>query len=161
MSGTEQQITIKRKRTKKQQAQQVEHIEHIEQAQQVEHIEHIEQAQQVEAQVAEPIVVAHIEAPHVEAPHIEAPHVEAPHVEAPHVEAPHVEAQIDSETDVKTPKKRGRKPKGGKIITTTFLPDTCKTHEPNIIVHLKCGETDLTQNTFIAPNVTSASNSEG
>ena len=125
MSGTEQQITIKRKRTKKQQAQQVE-------AQQVEHIEHVE-AQQVEAQ--------QIQAPVV----IEAPQIQAPVV----IEA----QQVDSETDVKTPKKRGRKPKGGKIITTTFLPDTCKTHEPNIIVHLKCGETDLTQNTFISPNV--------
>lgn len=52
-------------------------------------------------------------------------------------------------TDVKLPKKRGRKPKGGKIIQNNFTLETSKIHEPNIIMHLKCGETDLAQNTFI------------
>ena len=64
---------------------------------------------------------------------------------------PVVEAQ-------KLPKKRGRKPKGGKIIQNNFIMETNKSHEPNIIMHLKCGESDLVQNTFISsivyePNV--------
>ena len=59
---------------------------------------------------------------------------------------------------VKLPKKRGRKPKGGKIIQTNFSQEINKTPEPNIIMHLKCGEADLAQNTFISaltyePNV--------
>jgi hypothetical protein len=49
----------------------------------------------------------------------------------------------------KMPKKRGRKPKGGKIVPNHFLLETNKGHEPNIIMHLKCGESDLVQNTFI------------
>jgi hypothetical protein len=58
----------------------------------------------------------------------------------------------------KMPKKRGRKPKGGKIVPNNFLLETNKGHEPNIIMHLKCGETDLVQNTFVSsvnyePNV--------
>ena len=58
----------------------------------------------------------------------------------------------------KLPKKRGRKPKGGKIIQSNFTLETNKSHEPNIIMHLKCGEADLVQNTFISsiiyePNV--------
>jgi hypothetical protein len=55
----------------------------------------------------------------------------------------------------KMPKKRGRKPKGGKIVPNNFLLETNKGHEPNIIMHLKCGESDLTQNSFISyePNM--------
>jgi len=58
----------------------------------------------------------------------------------------------------KMPKKRGRKPKGGKIVPNNFLLETNKGHEPNIIMHLKCGESDLVQNSFISsvnyePNV--------
>ena len=49
----------------------------------------------------------------------------------------------------KVPKKRGRKPKGGKIVPNTLLLETNKGHEPNIIMHLKCGEADLVQNNFI------------
>jgi len=48
----------------------------------------------------------------------------------------------------KIPKKRGRKPKGGKIVPNNFLLENNKSHEPNIIMHLKCGESDLVQNTF-------------
>jgi hypothetical protein len=51
---------------------------------------------------------------------------------------------------VKVPKKRGRKPKGGKIIQNNFSQEVNKSHEPNIIMHLKCGEADLVQNSFIA-----------
>jgi hypothetical protein len=52
----------------------------------------------------------------------------------------------------KLPKKRGRKPKGGKIVPNNFLLENNKGHEPNIIMHLKCGESDLVQNTFITSN---------
>ena len=50
----------------------------------------------------------------------------------------------------KIPKKRGRKPKGGKIIQTNTLNPTNNVHEPNIILHLKCGEQDLYKNKFIS-----------
>ncbi len=65
-----------------------------------------------------------------------------------------------SNADSKVPKKRGRKPKGGKIIQNNFSLETTKSHEPNIIMHLKCGENDLIQNSFISsiiyePNVPS------
>ena len=100
-----------------------------------------------------------VEAEHVEAEHVEAEHVEAEHVqvEAEHVEAEHAEAE-PAEAQSKIPKKRGRKPKGGKIIQNNFSLETNKSHEPNIIMHLKCGESDLVQNTFISavvyePNV--------
>ena len=48
----------------------------------------------------------------------------------------------------KTPKKRGRKPKGGKIIITSTLPECAALPEPNIILHLKCGAEDLTEPSF-------------
>ena len=47
------------------------------------------------------------------------------------------------ETDIKIPKKRGRKPKGGKIIDNLTLEETNVIHEPNIILHLKCKFSDL------------------
>ena len=50
----------------------------------------------------------------------------------------------------KVHKKRGRKPKGGKIIinNNTQIADTA--HEYNIILHLKCGEHDLVHNNFLS-----------
>lgn len=41
-------------------------------------------------------------------------------------------------------KKRGRKPKGGKIITELQKPDAPALSKPNIILHLKCNLTDIT-----------------
>ena len=66
------------------------------------------------------------------------------------VEANEVIEAPAATSDVKIPKKRGRKPKGGKIVPNIFSLDTVKNHEPNIIMHLKCGEADLTKNTFIS-----------
>jgi hypothetical protein len=65
-----------------------------------------------------------------------------------------------AEKEQKLPKKRGRKPKGGKIIQNNILNIVNTIHEPNIILHLKCGEQDLNQNKFISsieyePNVQS------
>ena len=50
----------------------------------------------------------------------------------------------------KVHKKRGRKPKGGKIIinNNTQIADTA--HEYNIILHIKCGEHDLVHNNFLS-----------
>jgi hypothetical protein len=47
--------------------------------------------------------------------------------------------------DVKTTKKRGRKPKGGKIIQNFVANETQKIDKPNIILHLKCSLKDLHQ----------------
>lgn len=41
------------------------------------------------------------------------------------------------------PKKRGRKPKGGKIIQQTVVTNHNKDTEPNIILHLKCSLKDI------------------
>jgi len=74
------------------------------------------------------------------------------------VSQPDEDNKVVDETIVKQPKKRGRKPKGGKIIQNNVSSDQCKNHEPNVIMHLKCGESDLLQNEFIStivyePNV--------
>ena len=46
-------------------------------------------------------------------------------------------------TDTNVHKKRGRKPKGGKILTDVAEPLALKDIEPNIILHLKCNMSDL------------------
>ena len=48
--------------------------------------------------------------------------------------------------DIKVPKKRGRKPKGGKIITCIKNNIITENEKPNIILHLKCTIKDLTNN---------------
>lgn len=48
-----------------------------------------------------------------------------------------------SNEEPKIPKKRGRKPKGGKIITTVNTNNFVHIPEPNIILHLKCKKEDL------------------
>ena len=47
-------------------------------------------------------------------------------------------------------KKRGRKPKGGKIIQQTINLNNNKEQKPNIILHLKCSLKDLQTNTFLS-----------
>ena len=42
------------------------------------------------------------------------------------------------------PKKRGRKPKGGKIVENTVMLNNLVEQEPNIILHLKCSLNDIT-----------------
>jgi hypothetical protein len=62
-----------------------------------------------------------------------------------------VDADVDVDTDkkdgedVKTTKKRGRKPKGGKIIQNFVANEAQKIDKPNIILHLKCSLKDLQQ----------------
>jgi len=48
--------------------------------------------------------------------------------------------------DKPLPKKRGRKPKGGKIIQQTISINKDKDFRPNVILHLKCSLKDLQQN---------------
>jgi hypothetical protein len=45
-------------------------------------------------------------------------------------------------------KKRGRKPKGGKIIQNILPVSNIKENKPNIILHLKCSNKDLLNNLF-------------
>ena len=66
----------------------------------------------------------------------------------------------ETEESPKMPKKRGRKPKGGKIVPNNFILENNKGHEPNIIMHLKCGNSDLNQNTFNSTSTAYDSNVE-
>jgi hypothetical protein len=50
---------------------------------------------------------------------------------------------ISNPNSTSTVKKRGRKPKGGKIIQPIITNDTHKEEKPNVILHLKCCLKDL------------------
>ena len=52
-------------------------------------------------------------------------------------------------------KKRGRKPKGGKIIQQVVPLNNNKETKPNVILHLKCSLKDLQSNTSLATNIES------
>ena len=52
-------------------------------------------------------------------------------------------------------KKRGRKPKGGKIIQQVVSLNNNKEAKPNIILHLKCSLKDLYSNTMLGDNIES------
>lgn len=55
-----------------------------------------------------------------------------------------------SPTEPKIPKKRGRKPKGGKIIQIVDSNKGVSVPPPNIILHLKCSLSDLETNKMIS-----------
>ena len=57
-----------------------------------------------------------------------------------------------------THKKRGRKPKGGKIIYQTIEMNDNVESKPNIILHLKCSLKDLTTNTNASMNTSMNTN---
>ena len=63
----------------------------------------------------------------------------------------------DAPTDEQKPgaKKRGRKPKGGKIIQNAIQLTNNKESKPNIILHLKCSLKDLQSNTLLSSNIES------
>jgi hypothetical protein len=69
---------------------------------------------------------------------------------------PHLENLIDElVTDVKhVMKKRGRKPKGGKIIQQVIPTESQTNDKPNVILHLKCSMKDL-QNSANSNNIES------
>jgi hypothetical protein len=50
------------------------------------------------------------------------------------------------------PKKRGRKPKGGKIVVSNLPTETTAFPEPSVILHLRCGKADLDENAFAIAN---------
>ena len=54
----------------------------------------------------------------------------------------------ESLSAVKIPKKRGRKPKGGKIVKQPVKNDIDENNKPNIILHLKCSISDVEENVF-------------
>ena len=56
--------------------------------------------------------------------------------------------EVDYEPEQKIPKKRGRKPKGGKIIKQNIKPDDLPQEKPNIILHLKCCLSDIKDKIF-------------
>ena len=47
------------------------------------------------------------------------------------------------EKPIKKPKKRGRKPKGGKIVEKNVILTNKKDSVENIILHLKCSSKDI------------------
>ena len=65
-----------------------------------------------------------------------------------------IDLSIKNNSDVKPgAKKRGRKPKGGKIIQQIVPLINNKESKPNIILHLKCSLKDLHTNTIMGPNI--------
>ena len=58
----------------------------------------------------------------------------------------------DNKVEPIIPKKRGRKPKGGKIITVTESNDSKESLATNVIVHLKCKKNDIHTESLIAGN---------
>jgi len=52
------------------------------------------------------------------------------------------------QNEIILPKKRGRKPKGGKIIQQVILNDSNREIKPNVILHLKCSVKDLYTNSL-------------
>ena len=69
-------------------------------------------------------------------------------------ELKHAEIENEKEEEV-TIKKRGRKPKGGKIIQQPLQLNNNKENRPNIILHLKCCLADLNLNTSLNQNIES------
>jgi hypothetical protein len=62
--------------------------------------------------------------------------------------------QNDTNDEVKPgAKKRGRKPKGGKIIQNIVPLTNNKETKPNVILHLKCSLKDLQNNTVLSSNI--------
>ena len=57
------------------------------------------------------------------------------------------------EEDKPVAKKRGRKPKGGKIIHQITPLNNIKDDKPNVILHLKCSIKDLQTNTLLNSNL--------
>ena len=63
--------------------------------------------------------------------------------------------EVSTEPEPHVSKKRGRKPKGGKIIQQNILNDSHKEIKSNIILHLKCSLKDLQSTTLLGGSVDS------
>ena len=53
--------------------------------------------------------------------------------------------EATDEATLKVPKKRGRKPKGGKIIKQPVNNNNNEPTKPNVILHLKCSLNDVSE----------------
>ena len=67
-------------------------------------------------------------------------------VEQVHVEVPSANDDAQTAVEVDMPKKRGRKPKGGKIIPVAKPTTSVIEKSKNVILHLKCYLNDLNEN---------------
>ena len=65
------------------------------------------------------------------------------------------DANILLQDEKSFPKKRGRKPKGGKIIQQIVSNDNNKEVKPNVILHLKCSLKDLYTNSVVENDIQS------
>ena len=77
----------------------------------------------------------------------------------PNLDAKNTDHNVDIDEDAETShkqvtKKRGRKPKGGKIIQQVIPVDAQINDKPNVILHLKCSMKDL-QNSMNSNNIES------
>ena len=66
------------------------------------------------------------------------------------------DVNIDSDVEVvevEIPKKRGRKPKGGKIVQQVVVVGDNKVSKPNVILHLKCSLKDIHCSTATQSNI--------
>ena len=59
-------------------------------------------------------------------------------------------SESNNSSSSRTPKKRGRKPKGGKIVTVASHEENIVVPTPNVILHLKCGANDLKNTGFFS-----------
>ena len=62
-------------------------------------------------------------------------------------------SEIAQEEQKSGGKKRGRKPKGGKIIQQVVPLNNSKETKPNVILHLKCSLKDLQTTTYMSTNI--------
>lgn len=60
---------------------------------------------------------------------------------------------LKAESEKPVPKKRGRKPKGGKIIQQVVPLNNAKESKPNIILHLRCSLKDLQNNNLYGSTI--------
>jgi len=66
-----------------------------------------------------------------------------------------VNIEPDVDIDVEIPKKRGRKPKGGKIVQQVVVVGDHKVSKPNVILHLRCSLKDIHCSTATQSNIQS------
>lgn len=58
--------------------------------------------------------------------------------------------KTDTKSETTAPKKRGRKPKGGKVVKAPSVDENVVIPSANIILHLKCGSEDLKNADFFS-----------
>ena len=71
------------------------------------------------------------------------------------VKEPNCMAEDSSQPSKPPQKKRGRKPKGGKIVSLTMLSNDQQKQKPNIILHLRCSLNDLKMASSFNENIES------